>query len=139
MHTRSIPCILVNLSVLQEGIHDSLLQQSCNKYLPFSFSPVTPCFPITPFHVSVSVPTCALKSHIRTVDSGADTRRRASFTSSTLTRECATLSRVRILCAASIRLYKRVAGTLVELPLGLAGGDCRLFFERAPLPKTRTP
>ena len=28
-----------------------LLQQRCNKYLPFSFSPVTPCFPITPFHV----------------------------------------------------------------------------------------
>ena len=46
--------------------------------------------------------------------------------------ECATLSRVRILCAASIRLSKRVAGTLVELPLRLAGGDCRLFFERAP-------
>ena len=60
-----------------------LLQQSCNKYLPFSFSPVTPCFPITPFHVSVSVPTCALKSPIRTVDSVVDTRRRASFTSST--------------------------------------------------------
>ena len=56
---------------------------SGNKYLPFSFSPVTPCFPITPFHVSVSVPTCALKSPIRTVDSVADTRRRASFTSST--------------------------------------------------------
>ena len=33
-----------------------LLHQSCNKYLPFSFSPVTPCFPITPFHVSVTVP-----------------------------------------------------------------------------------
>ena len=32
-----------------------------------------------------------------------------------LTRECATLSRVRILCAASIRLSKRVAGTLMEL------------------------
>ena len=43
----------------------------------------TPCFPITPFHVSVSVQTCALKSPIRTVDSVADTRRRASFTSST--------------------------------------------------------
>ena len=44
---------------------------------------MTPCFPITPFQVSVSVPTCALKSPIRTVDSVADTRRRASFTSST--------------------------------------------------------
>ena len=61
-----------------------LLQQSCNKYLPFSFSPGTLCFPITPFHVSVSVPTCALKSPIRTVDSAADTCRRASFTSSTI-------------------------------------------------------
>ena len=60
-----------------------LLQQSCNKYLPFSFGLVTPCFPITPFHVSVSVPTCAIKSPIRTVDSVADARRRASFTSST--------------------------------------------------------
>ena len=59
-----------------------LLHQSCNKYLPLSFIPVTPCFPITPFHVSVSVPTCALKSPIRTVDSVGDTRRRASFTSS---------------------------------------------------------
>ena len=60
-----------------------LLQQSCNNYLPFSFSPVTPCFPITLFHVSVSVPTCGLKSPTRTVDSVGDTRRRASFTSST--------------------------------------------------------
>ena len=53
-----------------------LLQQSSNKYLPFSVSPVTMCFPITPFHVSVSVPTCALKYPI------GDTRRRTSFTSS---------------------------------------------------------
>ena len=61
----------------------SPLLQSCNKYLPFSFSPVTPFFPITPFHISVSVPICALKSPLRTVDSIPDTRRRASFTSST--------------------------------------------------------
>jgi len=26
----------------------------------------------------------------------------------------------------------------VELPQGLAGGDCRLLFERDPLPKPRT-
>ena len=64
-------------------MRNPLLQQSCNKYFPFSITPVTPCFPITHFHVSVSVPTCALKSPIRTVDSVADTRRRASFTSST--------------------------------------------------------
>ena len=37
--------------------------------------------------------------------------------------------------AASVRLSKRVVGTLVELPLGLADGDCHSFFERAPLPK----
>ena len=60
-----------------------LLQQSCNKYLPFSFSPVTSCFPNTPFHKSVSAPTCALKFPIRNVYSVGDTRRRASFTSST--------------------------------------------------------
>ena len=60
-----------------------LLQQSCNKYLPFSFSPVTTCFPITLLAIFVSVPTCALKSLIRTVDLVGDTRRRASFTSST--------------------------------------------------------
>ena len=56
-----------------------LLQQSCYKHLPFSFSPVTPCFPIKPFHVSVSVPTCALKFSTRTVDSVGDTWRRSSF------------------------------------------------------------
>jgi len=49
------------------------------------------------------------------------------------TRECATLSRVRLLYAASIRLSKRIASTLVELPQALAGRDCRLFFERDPL------
>ena len=54
-----------------------LLQQSCIRYLPFSFSPVNPYFPITSFHVPVSVPTCSLKSPIRTVDSVGDTRRRA--------------------------------------------------------------
>ena len=48
-----------------------------------------------------------------------------------MTRECATFSRVRILSAAFIRFSKRVAGTLVELPLRMAGGDCRLVFERA--------
>jgi len=53
-------------------------------------------------------------------------------------RECATLSRVRLLCAASIHLTKRVASILVKLPQGLAGGDCRLFFERNHLPKPRT-
>ena len=220
-----------------------LQQQSWNKYLPFSFSSVTSCFPITPFHISVPVPTCALKSPLKTVDSVADTRWRASFTSSTkawyslvalgaytcnrhndrsntlsfniqtrdpkgiqsdtqsdkrglvkiptpawadvlgsapgeksfhslsramsfgwrnsdnidliplcflnqfyffscegdgipilsnsswwwLTSECATLSRVQILCAASIHFSKREAGKLVKLPLGLAGEDWRYF------------
>ena len=42
-----------------------------------------PCFPITPFHVSVPISTCALKNPISNVNSVGDTRRRASFTSST--------------------------------------------------------
>ena len=41
--------------------------------------------------------------------------------------------------AASIRLPKRVACSLVELPLGLAGRDCHLFYKRTHLPKTQTP
>ena len=40
-----------------------------------------------------------------------------------------------ILYIASICLSKHVTSTLAELPLGLAGGDSRLFFERATLPK----
>jgi len=35
-------------------------------------------------------------------------------------------------------LSKCVASTLVELPQGLAGGDCCFLFERDPLPKPRT-
>ena len=54
-----------------------------NKYLPFLFSPMTACFLVTPFHVSVSVPMRVLKSSLGTVDSIGDPRRRASFTSST--------------------------------------------------------
>ena len=46
-----------------------LLEQSCNKYWPFWFALAIPCLPITPFHVSLSVPTCALKSPKRTIDS----------------------------------------------------------------------
>ena len=38
-----------------------------------------------------------------------------------------------MLYADTIRVFKRVAGTLMELVLGLTGEDCRLFFERAPL------
>ena len=85
IHTRSIPRILVNLSVVEKGIHDAetVATTELQKYLPFSFSPVTPDFPITPFHVSVSVPTCALISPIRTANSVGDTRRRAWFKSST--------------------------------------------------------
>ena len=60
-----------------------LLQQSWNKYFPFPLSSVTPYFLITPFHVSVPVSTCSVKSAIRTVDSVGDTQRTASFTSST--------------------------------------------------------
>ena len=35
-------------------------------------------------------------------------------------------------------LSKHVAGTLVKLTERLAGGECRLLFERAPQPETRT-
>ena len=62
-----------------------LLQQSCYKYLSLSFGPVTRCFPITPFHVIVSVATCSLKSLISTVNSVGDSCRKALFTSSTET------------------------------------------------------
>jgi len=60
-----------------------LLQQNCNRYFPFSFKPGTPCLLITPFHFSVSVPMCALKSPMMIVDLKGDTLSRASFTSST--------------------------------------------------------
>ena len=55
-----------------------------------------------------------------------------------LTCECATLSRVRLLCTVYIHLSKSEVGTLVELPLGPTGGDCRVFFEQVPVPKTQT-
>ena len=64
-------------------MRNPLLQQNCNKYLPFSFSPVTPCFPIETFHASVSVPTCELKFPSWTADSVGHTWRRASLALST--------------------------------------------------------
>jgi len=57
--------------------------------------------------------------------------------SSWFAQECATLSRVRLLCAASIHLSNRVASTLVELPQGLVGGDCPLIFKGDPPPRKR--
>jgi len=85
LHTWSVPSKLMNVSVLKKVfvMRSPLLQQSCNRYLPFSFKHGTPCLPITPFHVSESVPVCALKSPMRTVKSEGDTLSSASFTSST--------------------------------------------------------
>ena len=52
--------------------------------------------------------------------------------------KCATWPWVPLLCAVLDRLSKHVAGKLVELSERLAGGECRLLFERVPLPMTRT-
>ena len=60
-----------------------LLEQSCNKYWQFWFALAIPCLLITPFHVSLSVPTCALKYPKRTIDSEFATLERTSFTSCT--------------------------------------------------------
>ena len=90
-HTRSVLCVLADISVLEKGILNAepdLLQQSCNKYRPFSFNAVSPCLPITPFHglsfnVSLSVPMCALKSPKTIIDFVDPTFWRTSLTSST--------------------------------------------------------
>ena len=70
-HTRFVPCVLVDSSVLEKGIHNTepLLQQSCNyKCRTFSLNAGSPCQPITPFHVSLSIPMCALKYPKENID-----------------------------------------------------------------------
>jgi len=59
----------MNISVLKNSIliQSPLLQQSWNRHLRFSFKPGTPCLPISPFHVCVSIPMCELKFFVRTV------------------------------------------------------------------------
>jgi len=47
----------------------ALLQHSCSRSLPSSFTLPSAFLPITPFHISSSLPTCALKSPKPIVDS----------------------------------------------------------------------
>ena len=49
-------------------LHSPLVAQKCNKH-PFLLMSGSPCCPITPFQVALSMPTCALKSPKRTRDS----------------------------------------------------------------------
>ena len=48
-------------------MHSLLVAQNCSKHL-FLLMSESPCLLITPFHVLSSVPTCALKSLSRTID-----------------------------------------------------------------------
>ena len=52
-----------------------LLQHSHNKYLQFSFSPATPCFPIKLFHLSVSVETKGGVENTRLEAKAKDTKK----------------------------------------------------------------
>ena len=52
------------------------------KHLSFLLMSESPCLPKTPFYVSSSVPTCALKSPSRTIDSADVTFCKATPTSS---------------------------------------------------------
>ena len=63
-------------------MHSPLVAQNCSKHLPFLLMSESPCLPKTPFHVLSSVPTCALKSPSRTIDSTDVTFCKATPTSS---------------------------------------------------------
>ena len=47
-------------------MHSLLGAQNCSKYLPFLL--MSPCLPMTSFHILLSISTCALKSPSRTID-----------------------------------------------------------------------
>ena len=73
----------MNLLVPKKGImHNPLVAQNCSKHLPFLLISKSPCFPITPFHVLSSVPTCALKLQCSTIDSADVSFCKATPTSS---------------------------------------------------------
>ena len=63
-------------------MHSPLVAQNCNKHLPFLLMSGSPCCPITPFYVALSMPTCALKSPKRTRDSDEVAFPNATSTSS---------------------------------------------------------
>ena len=63
-------------------MHSPLVAQNCNKHLPFLLMSGSPCCPITPFQVALSMPTCALKSPKRTRDSDEVAFPNATSTSS---------------------------------------------------------
>ena len=63
-------------------MHSPLVAQNCNKHLPFLLMSGSPCCPITPYQVALSMPTCALKSPKRTRDSDEVAFPNATSTSS---------------------------------------------------------
>jgi len=67
-------------------MHSALLQRSCSRSLPLSFTLALPCRPIAPSHTPVLVPTCALKYPKRIVDSLAPTFHKMSLVPSTNSR-----------------------------------------------------
>ena len=79
----SVPSVLVN-SLCQKKVfimHSQLVVRNCSKHLPFLLMPESPYLPITPFHVTSSVPTCALKSLRWTINSANVTFYKAAPTS----------------------------------------------------------
>ena len=58
-----------------------LVAENCRKRLPFLLLSESLCLPITPFHVLLSVSTCALKLPSRTSDSADATFCKATLTS----------------------------------------------------------
>ena len=59
-----------------------LVAQNYRKNRPFLLMSESPCLLVTPFHVLLSVPTCALKLPSRTIDSADVTFCKATSTSS---------------------------------------------------------
>ena len=91
-------------------MHSPLVAQNCNKHLPFLLMSGSPCCPITPFQVPLSMPTCALKSPKRTRDSDevafpnatSTSSRKASYCDSMLGAYTCTIHRDRS-CSLSFR------------------------------------
>ena len=90
----SVPGVLMNSFVLKNVfiMHSPLVAQNCGKHLPFLLMSGSPCCPITPFQVALSMPTCALTSPERTRNSDevafphatSTSRRNASYCDSML-------------------------------------------------------
>ena len=98
-------------------MHNPVGEQNCSKHLPFLSMSESPCLPITPFHVLSSVPTCALKSPSRTIDSSDVTFCKAAPTSSMKCWYCASA-----FCAYTCKIY--------------SDRSCSLSLSRKTLPST---